>query len=134
MHRGTGAVTTIHGIGTLGHITVHGDSTDGTITAAGTIHGIMEDSTTLGITEAHGVSMTLGTMVDGIHTTHIMQDGMAASDGTLIITTIIITQAISQVVHQTRITSEARDIRQDPKDLLQAEAALCEAEQASEAA
>ena len=134
MHRGTGAVTTIHGIGTPGHITVHGDSTDGTITAAGTIHGIMEDSTTLGITEAHGVSMTLGTMVDGIHTTHIMQDGTAASDGTLIITTIIITQATFQAVLQTRTTSEARDIRQDPKDLLQAEAALCEAEQASEAA
>ena len=133
MLRGTGAVTTIHGIGTPGHITVHGDSTDGTITAAGTIHGITEDSTTLGITEAHGGSMTLGTMVDGIHTTHIMQDGMAASAGILTIITTI-TQATFQAVLQTRTTSEARDIRQDPKDLLQAEAALCEAEQASEAA
>lgn len=130
MLRGTGAVTTIHGIGTPGHITVHGDSTDGTITAAGTIHGITEDSTPLGITEAHGGSMTLGTMVDGIHTTHIMQDGMAASDGTLIITTIIITQAISQVVHQTRITSEDRDIRQVLKDFHQAVAVHSEEEQA----
>ena len=90
----------------------------------------MEDSTTLGITEAHGVSMTPGTMVDGIHTTHIMQDGMAASAGILIITTIIITQAISQVVHQTRIISGARDTRQDLKDLLRAGEVLCVAEQA----
>ena len=132
-HRGTGAATTIHGTGMHGHITALGDSTDG-ITAAGAIHGIMEDSTTLGITEAHGVSMTHGTMEDGAHTIHTMQDGTAASDGTLIITTIIITQAMSQEVHQTRITSEARDIRPVLKDLLQAEAALCEAEQASEAA
>ena len=124
MHRGTGAVTTIHGIGTPGHITAHGDSTDGTITAAGTIHGI---------TEALGGSMTLGTTADGtadgIHTTHIMQDGMAESAGILTIITII-TQAISQVVHQTRITSEDRDIRQVLKDFHQAVAVHSEEEQA----
>ena len=133
MHRGTGAVTTIHGIGTPGHITAHGDSTDGTITAAGTIHGITEDSTTHGITEALGGSMTLGTTADGtadgIHTTHIMQDGMAESAGILTIITII-TQAISQVVHQTRITSEDRDIRQVLKDFHQAVAVHSEEEQA----
>ena len=104
-------------------------------TGDGTTHGTTADTgeaagTTLGITEAHGVSMTPGTMVDGIHTTHIMQDGMAASAGILIITTIIITQAISQVVHQTRIISGARDTRQDLKDLLRAGEVLCVAEQA----
>jgi hypothetical protein len=88
---------------------------------------------TLGITQAHGVSMTLGTMADGtedgIHTTHIMQDGMAASAG--ILTTIItITLATFQAVHQTRITSGARDTRQDLKDLLRAGEVLCVAEQA----
>ena len=72
-----------------GHTTAHGDSTDGIITAAGTmtdgstvvsmILGIMEVSTTRGTTEALGDSMTLGTMVDGTAVgmaTHIMPDGM----------------------------------------------------------
>lgn len=76
--------------------------------------------------------MTHGTMEDGVHTTHTthtihtMQDGTAASDGTLIITTIIITQAMSQEVHQTRIISEARDIRPVLKDSHQEEAARSE--------
>ena len=84
---------------------------------------------TLGITQAHGVSMTLGTMADGtedgIHTTHIMQDGTAASAG--ILTTIItITLAMSQEGHQTRIISEARDTRPVLKDSHQEEAARSE--------
>lgn len=136
-HRGTGAVITTHGIGMHGHITAHGDSTDGTITAAGTTLGITEDSMILGITEAHGASMTHGTTADGtavgIHTTHIMQDGMVALAGILTIITII-TQVMFPAAHLTRITSEVRDIRQDLSGLLQAEAVLSEAEQASEAA
>ena len=89
---------------------------------------------TLGIT---GDSTTLGTMVDGtadgIHTTHITRDGTVASAGILTIITII-TQVMFPAAHLTRITSEVRDIRQDLSGLLQAEAVLSEAEQASEAA
>ena len=90
----------------------------------------------LGITEAHGVSMTHGTTADGtaagIHTTHIMQAGMVALAGIRI--TTIITQVTFLVGHLTRITSEASDTRQDQKDFLQAVAILSEEEQVSEAA
>lgn len=73
--------------------------------------------------------MTHGTMEDGtgvgIHTTHIMQDGTAASDGirTTIITT---TQAISLADRQIRTISEVRDTRPVLKDSHQEEAARSE--------
>ena len=135
MLRGTGAVTTILGIGMHGHITVLGDSTDGITTTAGTMTtGTMEDGTTHGTTAAPGDSTIHGTMADGTevgtHTTHIMLDGTAESDGIrTIITTIIMDISITLEDLQTRIISEARDIRPAQKDFLQAEAALSEADQ-----
>ena len=105
-----------------GHITALGDSTDGAITAARIMtHGISADGT------IHG-TMADGTGV-GIHTTHIMQDGTAASDGirTTIITTII--RAIFPAAHLTRITTGARDTRLVLKDLQPGKAAPSEVEQ-----
>lgn len=77
-HLGTGAVIMTHGTGTLGHITALGDSTDGITTAAGiTTAGSTEVGMTHGITQEHGVSMTLGTMADGmVDGTHITLVGM----------------------------------------------------------
>ena len=138
VHHGTGAVTMTLGIGTHGHIIAHGDSTDGITTIA----GIMTDGTTVagtthGITAVLGDSMTLGTTEDGtvagIHTTHIMQDGTAASAGIHITTIITRATSSSQEVLQIKIISEVRDIRPVQKDFQQAEAVHSEAAQASEA-
>ena len=95
VHRGTGAVITIHGTGMHGHIIALGDSTDGIITTAGTMTLGTTAGMTLGITEVPGASTTLGTMVDGTHIILItMPDGTVVSDG---IRTTIITITIIQV-------------------------------------
>ena len=111
-----------------GHITAHGDSTDGITTTAGTTTaGTMEDSTIHGIMAAHGDSMTHGTMeditevgMDGTHITLITQDGTAASDGILTTIITITTQVTSQEAHRTRTVSEDRDIRPVQSALQQA--------------
>ena len=100
-----------------GHITAHGDSTDGVTTTAGimidgstvvsTTHGTMEVSMTLGTTEEHGDSTILGTMGD------IMVVGMAV--GMVTLTTLVSTMAIiiqdtfhhRLAAHRTRTISEA---------------------------
>ena len=96
--RGTGAVTTTHGIGIHGHIPL-GDITDGTI------RSIWEDG------------MTHGTMED------TMEDTGDGATGTDITTTILhITQVTIMVLSQVtedlplHLTAKVRDMRQVPTE------------------
>lgn len=89
---GTGAGTTLHGIGIHG-LTVLGDITDGmtrSISEAGTTLGITADGMTLGIMEDGGVGMTLGTIII------IIADGTAAG----ILTGVIITTDMARDMYQ----------------------------------
>ena len=120
---GTGAVITTHGTGTHGdgapgHIPL-GAITDGmtrSMSEDGTTRGTTADSMILGITEA-GAHGTAGT------TTHTTAVGTA--DGTPTTITDISTDRDTYITtgladpHLSISRSEARDIRQDPRESLQ---------------